>query len=209
MTVATRKVASEQSFTTSFLVDQWPEEVFEAVTNVRAWWTGEVKGKSAKVGDEFTFRYENLHFSRQRVVESVHGKRVVWLVTEANLSFADHPSEWVGTRVVFDIAKKGIMFFSAIDQQALAAKAGIELPPSTLLSFGNPALGSQFITAKGEAGLDWPVRLLVQQDDRGNVWAIYTDFGYIAKRHGITNRDAQFTMASGVVQSITSTVTAN
>jgi uncharacterized protein (DUF302 family) len=112
-------------------------------------------------------------------------------------------------RIKEDIAKKGIMFFSAVDQQSLAAKAGIELPPSTLLMFGNPALGSQFITATGEAGLDWPVRLLVQQDDQGNVWAIYTDFGYIAKRHHITNRDAQFTMASGVVQSITSTVRAN
>jgi uncharacterized protein (DUF302 family) len=113
------------------------------------------------------------------------------------------------TRIKDDIAKKGIMFFSAVDQQALAARAGIELPPSTLLTFGNPALGSQFITAKGEAGLDWPVRLLVQQDDGGTVWAIYTDFGYIARRHGITNRDAQFTMASGVVRSITSTVRAN
>ena len=112
-------------------------------------------------------------------------------------------------RIKDDIAKKGIMFFSAVDQQQLAAKAGIELPPSTLLMFGNPALGSQFITAKGEAGLDWPVRLLVQQDDQGNVWAIYTDFGWIAKRHGITSRDAQFTMASGVVTSITSTVKAN
>lgn len=111
-------------------------------------------------------------------------------------------------RIKDDISKKGIMFFSAVDQQQLAAKAGIELPPSTLLMFGNPALGSQFITAKGEAGLDWPVRLLVQQDDKGNVYAIYTDFGYIAKRHGITNRDAQFTMASGVVTSITSTIRA-
>src|SRR4030095_2159725 len=102
-------------------------------------------------------------------------------------------------RIKDDIAKKGIMFFSAIDQHDLAAKAGIELPLATLLVFGNPALGSQFITAKGEAGLDWPVRLLVQQDDQGNVWAIYTDFDYIAKRHGIVNRDAQFKMASNVV----------
>jgi len=109
-------------------------------------------------------------------------------------------------RIKDDIAQKGIMFFSAVDQQGLAAKAGIELPPSTLLMFGNPALGSQFITAKGAAGLDWPVRLLVQQDEQGNVWAIYTDFGYIAKRHGITTRDAQFAMASGVVRSITSTI---
>lgn len=112
-------------------------------------------------------------------------------------------------RIKDDIAKKGIMFFSAVDQQLLAANAGIELPPSTLLTFGNPALGSQFITAKGEAGLDWPVRLLVQQDADGNVWAIYTDFGYIARRHGITTRDAQFATANGVVASITSAVKAN
>jgi uncharacterized protein (DUF302 family) len=109
-------------------------------------------------------------------------------------------------RIKEDIARKGIMFFSAVDQQSLAARAGIELPPSTLLTFGNPAHGSQFITAKGEAGLDWPVRLLVQQDDHGNVWAIYTDFGYIAQRHHIADRDAQFAMASAVVQSITSAV---
>jgi uncharacterized protein (DUF302 family) len=112
-------------------------------------------------------------------------------------------------RIKEDIAKKGIMFFSAVDQQQLAANAGIKLLPSTLLTFGNPALGSQFITAKGEAGLDWPVRLLVQQDAQGNVWAIYTDFGWIAKRHGITDRDPQFMMATGVVTSITSTIRPN
>jgi uncharacterized protein (DUF302 family) len=112
-------------------------------------------------------------------------------------------------RIKDDIAKKGIMFFSAVDQAQLAANAGIKLPPSTLLTFGNPALGSQFITSNPQAGLDWPVRLLVQQDANGNVWAIYTDFGWIAKRHGITDRDPQFTMASGVVASITSTIRAN
>ena len=121
---------------------------------------------------------------------------------------SDYPMNETIARIKADIAQKGIMLFSAIDQQDLAAKAGIELPPSTLLTFGNPALGSQFITARGEAGLDWPVRLLVQQDEQGNVWAIYTDFAYIAKRHGITTRDAQFGMASNVVTSITSTIQA-
>ncbi|MFO1313259.1 MAG: DUF302 domain-containing protein [Burkholderiales bacterium] len=119
-----------------------------------------------------------------------------------------YPMDETIARIKDDIAKKGIMFFSAVDQQSLAAKAGIELPPSTLLMFGNPALGSQFITAKGDAGLDWPVRLLVQQDEQGNVWAVYTDFGYIAQRHHITSRDPQFAMANNVVQSITSTVKA-
>ena len=75
-----------------------------------------------------------------------------------------------------------------------------------MLEFGNPALGTQFITGNPDAGLDWPVRLLFTQDDSGQVWAVWSDFGWIAKRHGITNRDAQFHMATQVVRSITSTL---
>lgn len=111
------------------------------------------------------------------------------------------------SRIRADIAAKGIMFFQAVDQQALAAKAGIALRPSTLLEFGNPPLGAQFLTAKASAGLDWPVRLLVTQDETGQVWASWTDFTWIAKRHGITDRKMQFDTAAGVVESITSTVT--
>ena len=109
-------------------------------------------------------------------------------------------------RVKADIAAKGITFFNEIDQSALAARNGIMLRRSTLLEFGNPALGTQFVTGNPDAGLDWPVRLLFTQDDAGQVWAVYTDFGWIAKRHGISNRDAQFYMATQVVGSITSTL---
>ncbi len=52
------------------------------------------------------------------------------------------------TRIKADIAAKGIKFFSEIDQSKLAADAGIKLRPSTLLVFGNPPLGTQFITAE-------------------------------------------------------------
>jgi len=111
-------------------------------------------------------------------------------------------------RLKRDIAAKGITFFQEIDQAALAAKAGIELRPSTLLIFGNPPLGTQFITANPQAGLDWPVRLLVYRDELGAVWTAYTDFAWIAKRHGVLSRDAQFHMASGVAASIVSSVAA-
>jgi uncharacterized protein (DUF302 family) len=111
------------------------------------------------------------------------------------------------TRIKADIPSKGIKFFSEIDQSKLAADAGIKLRPSTLLVFGNPPLGTQFITSNPNAGLDWPVRLLLTQDDKGDVWAVWTDFGWIAKRHNITDRVAQFEMATKVVGSITSTIT--
>ena len=111
-------------------------------------------------------------------------------------------------RLKQDIATKGIVFFSTVDQSKLAAEAGIKLRPSTLLVFGNPPLGSLFITSNPQAGLDWPVRLLVQEDERGQVWATYTDFAWIARRHRITDRQDAFKMASNVIASITSSVQA-
>ena len=111
-------------------------------------------------------------------------------------------------RLKKDVAAKDIRFFSEIDQSKLAADAGIKLNPSTLLVFGNPPLGTQFMTANPNAGLDWPVQLLVIQDSAGAVWTIYTDFTWIAARHGIANRTEQFKMASMVIASITSSVKA-
>ena len=105
-----------------------------------------------------------------------------------------------------DIADKQLMFFAAVDQSQLARDAGIKLRPSTLLIFGNPGLGSHFITADPDAGLDWPVRLLVFEDETGQVWTAYSDFDWIARRHRIASRKAEFAMAAKVIASITSAV---
>lgn len=113
------------------------------------------------------------------------------------------------SRLKQDIAEKGIMFFDEVDQAGLAAGAGIDLHPSTLLIFGNPPLGTQFMTSNPVSGLDWPVRLLVFEDESGAVWTAYTDFAWIARRHRIEDRQAQFEMASMVIDSITSSVKAN
>jgi uncharacterized protein (DUF302 family) len=111
-------------------------------------------------------------------------------------------------RVKRAVAEKGIMFFGSVDQAQLAAGAGIKLHSSTLLMFGNPPLGVQFLTANPLAGLDWPVRFLVIEDDKGQVWTAYTDFAWIARRHHITNRDQAFEMATKVVDSINDSIRA-
>ena len=111
-------------------------------------------------------------------------------------------------RLKRDIAAKGIMFFSEIDQSRLAASAGVTLRPSTLLVFGNPPLGTLFLASNPNSGLDWPVRLLVIEDEKGDVYAVYTDFDWIAQRHGITDRREQFDTANKVVASITASVRA-
>jgi hypothetical protein len=97
---------TSQSFTASFSVDQTPDEVFKAITNVRGWWTGDLDGSTEKVGDEFTYRYQDLHYSKQKVTELIPGKKVMWRVLDAHLKFAEDPREWAGTDITFDVAHK-------------------------------------------------------------------------------------------------------
>jgi hypothetical protein len=91
-------------YSTTFRVDRPPHEVFAAINDVRGWWTGDIDGATSEVGDEFTYRHEDIHRSTQRVTELVPGKRVAWLVTDAHLSFSTDPEEWKGTQVRFDIS---------------------------------------------------------------------------------------------------------
>jgi uncharacterized protein (DUF302 family) len=117
-----------------------------------------------------------------------------------------YPVDETVARMRQDIAAKGITFFQEVDQAKLAAGAGIALRPSTLLVFGNPPLGAQFLTANPYSGLDWPVRVLVVQEADGSVWVAWTDFAWIARRHHIGDRQQQFAMATSVVESITATI---
>ena len=111
-------------------------------------------------------------------------------------------------RIKKGIAERGIHLFAEIDQSRLAPEPDIKLRPSTLLVFGDPALGTRFITVNPLAGLDWPVRLLVTQDDDGTVWVAYTDFDWIAQRHRISNPPLEFKMEKDVITLITSSLAA-
>jgi hypothetical protein len=88
-------------------VDRTPNQVYDAVNNVRGWWSGEITGTTDKLGAEWTYRYQDLHRSTQKITELVPGKKVVWHVTDSYLSFVKDATEWNGTDIVFDITKKG------------------------------------------------------------------------------------------------------
>ena len=109
-------------------------------------------------------------------------------------------------RIKHSVEEKGITLFGVIDQAKLGNAAGNKVRPSRLVMFGNPALGTTFITANPLAGLDWPVRVLVYEAKDGSVYAAYTDFDWIAKRHRIANRKHEFAMASQVIRAVTDDV---
>ena len=94
-----------QHFTTSFLVDQTPKDAFDAVNNVRGWWTENAEGNSEKLNDEFEVRFGDVHYSKQKLIEVLPGRRVVWLITDSKLNFIEDKTEWTGAKVIFDISR--------------------------------------------------------------------------------------------------------
>jgi hypothetical protein len=97
----------KQDFTTTIVVDQTPHQVFTAINNPRAWWSGEITGSTDQLNDEFTYRYEDLHLSKQRIVEMVPDQKVVWLVTESQINYAEDKKEWTDTKIIFEISEQG------------------------------------------------------------------------------------------------------
>ena len=94
---------TERGYSTSYTVEQSPDEVFAAVLDVGAWWTGQIEGRADELGAEFSYRHLPQHYSLQRVVEFEPGHRVVWRVIDSHLSFIPEVGEWTGTEIVFEI----------------------------------------------------------------------------------------------------------
>jgi Activator of Hsp90 ATPase homolog 1-like protein len=96
-----------KDYSTSFSVNQSPEKVFVAITNVRGWWSEEIEGSAVKLGDQFTYRYKDIHYCKMKIIEVLPGKKLVWLVLDNHFNFTEDKNEWKGTKIIFEIAKKG------------------------------------------------------------------------------------------------------
>ncbi len=95
----------DTSLTLTFSVEQTPEQAFAAITDVRAWWSGEIEGDTVTAGAEFSYAVPGIHYSRFRITELVRPRRVAWLVLDSSLSFVADKQEWTGTTVVFEISE--------------------------------------------------------------------------------------------------------
>lgn len=102
---------TKASFQYSFITSVKQADVFKYLINPQNWWVGlfgeTIEGKSSAVNDSFSFRAgDGVHYSNQRLTELIAGKKIVWLVTESNLSFLKNTNEWAGTKICFDIEQE-------------------------------------------------------------------------------------------------------
>ena len=97
---------AKTDFTTTISSDKTPNEVFNAITNVRGWWSKKIEGNTHKLNDEFIFEVKGVHYSKQKLIEVIPDKKIVWRVTESHMTFIQNTSEWTGTKIVFEISKK-------------------------------------------------------------------------------------------------------
>jgi len=93
-------------FTTTLLVDQTPEEIFNSIINLRGWWSEEIEGNTDKLNDEFLYHYKDIHICKIKTLELIPGKKVVWLIQENHFSFTKDKTEWKDTKLSFEISKK-------------------------------------------------------------------------------------------------------
>ncbi len=94
------------SYTASIFVDATPDQIFNAINDVRGWWSHDIEGNTDQLGEEFTFRGKDVHFSKIKVTELVPGEKIEWLVLDNYMSFIEDQSEWKDTRIAFGISQQ-------------------------------------------------------------------------------------------------------
>lgn len=95
-----------QDLTYTILVDQSPKEAFDAINNVRGWWSEEIEGNTDKLNETFIYQYEDVHYAQITLIEAVPKEKIVWYIKYNYFKMTKDKSEWTGTKVVFEISKK-------------------------------------------------------------------------------------------------------
>lgn len=93
--------------TATFTVAATPQQAYDAINDVRSWWSGNITGPTDRVGAEWFYLVPDIHYSKQLVKELVPGERVVWEFTDGHLEFVADTKEWIGTTARFEITEDG------------------------------------------------------------------------------------------------------
>jgi len=96
-----------------------------------------------------------------------------------------HPVDETVGRLKTILQSKGVTLFALVDHSGEAEKAGMTMPPTKLLIFGNPKAGTPLMLASPSAAIDLPLKILVAEDAHGQAWISYNSAEYLKERHGL------------------------
>jgi uncharacterized protein (DUF302 family) len=99
------------------------------------------------------------------------------------------------------LKEKGIKLFTIIDHSGEAATAGLSMPPTKVLVFGNPKGGTPLMLAAPSTAIDLPLKILVAEDAQGKVWLSWNDPAYLQQRHGFPKELMTNIAAAGMLAS--------
>jgi uncharacterized protein (DUF302 family) len=99
------------------------------------------------------------------------------------------------------LREKGIKLFTIIDHSGEAASAGLTMPPTKVLVFGNPKGGTPLMIAAPSTAIDLPLKILVAEDAQGKVWLSWNDPAYLQQRHGFPKELMTNVAAAGMLAS--------
>ena len=102
-------------------------------------------------------------------------------------------------KLVNALKGKGMTVFDVIDHAKGASGVGIDLPPTTLVIFGNPKVGTPLMKCSRSAAIDLPQKMLIWSDESGQTWLAYNDPVYMAKRHSVSGCDETIKKITGAL----------
>jgi len=123
--------------------------------------------------------------------------------TEAGLVTVRGDESVGGTvsRIETAIERSPLALMATVDHAANAASADMDLPPTTVLIFGNPNVGTPLMQESRSVAIDLPQKMLVWEDD-GTVKVTYNDPQYLARRHGIDGQDERLETVADALRTL-------
>lgn len=105
-TIKTTSTMPDTNYTSTIIVDKTPTDAYNAVKNFRGWWSEDIDGATDKLNEEFFYHYKDVHLCKMKLIEAVPDKRLVYLVLDNQFNFIKDKSEWINTKLIFEISKE-------------------------------------------------------------------------------------------------------
>jgi hypothetical protein len=100
-------MTANKNYTSTIEVEQSPETAFNAIKNFRAWWSEGIEGPTDQLNETFFYHHKDVHLCKVKLNEIVPNQKLVYQVIDNQFNFVQDKSEWINTKLIFEITTEG------------------------------------------------------------------------------------------------------